>query len=231
MEIKREFEKIKRKLRSIKVGTFGAIATSLFLLSLLCDFGGSLIGLTGVSSPDLTNLLMLIVNVLFYFILTKDFLASRETNTLGRARYGILVLVIFNYILPAINLVISGLFGGSIAGVILILSMTTLFSGLAFGIGYFIMLIIEFRSRKHEKVTYTLMTIFGALLLLSSFSYVALDIFTIVSNWNMIINAAFDFAALLFLLSLLLDAFGQLFLGITFVLYPIYKYREIKRGY
>ena len=75
-----------------------------------------------------------------------------------------LVIVIFEYVIPSIQFILAGLLGSSLVGTV-IASFSIMISGTAFGVVYFILMILEYRSKYKPLNIYTSLCVFGGLLL------------------------------------------------------------------
>ena len=223
--------KFKRWFNNLNIGFFGAVGATLMVLAILLSFGGTLLASSESGSwVEISSLFILIINVLFYFLLTKDFLAAKESNSMPRARYAILVIVIFEYVIPSIQFILAGLLGSSLVGTV-IASFSIMLSGTAFGVVYFILMILEYRNKYKPLNIYTALCVFGGLLLGLSIASFVVQAIILFQNISYLIESVFVFSSLLNVISTVFEMFANVFFGITFFLYPFLKIREIKRGF
>ena len=104
--------KVRRKLRSFHIGTLGAIVCSVQLLLELYYFALNLFLGSGIS--DISNIIFLVINCLFDLYLVRYFITAKENNSLAPARTGIVLLVIANYVIPAIRSILTSVFTNSV---------------------------------------------------------------------------------------------------------------------
>lgn len=217
---------ISRFFKNIKIGTIGAIGTTALLISTLLSFASQLIlAKNGGIEIDYTDFIFLIINAVFYLYLSKYFITSRDSNKLGPAKMAILVLLFSDYIFPTIQSLFYSMFleseGAAIFG--------TLLSGAIFGICYFIFVILQ--DKRIGKHNYLILTIFGALLLISAIIKCVLYFYTGVQYFTGISEGG-EMAMLIIMgITLILEAIGSLCFGFVYLLFPIFSLREEKRGY
>ena len=212
--------KIKRKLRSFHIGTFGAIVCSVQLILELYNFGLNLFINNNVH--DILSIIFLVINCVFDLYLVRYFILSKENNTLTLARTGIILLVVANYVLPAIEAVISSMFTNSLG----ITLFSTIISGMVLGIIYFVLLILEYRHvGKHNHLIMAVVSgLMVVLSLLQGGTLIAMGAMNFISATNML------YVSLSFIY-LVLSAFVTIGISVIFLLYPLFAIRESRRGY
>lgn len=212
--------KIKRKFRSFHIGTFGAIVCSAQLILELYNFALNLFINNNVH--DVSSIIFLVINCVFDLYLVRYFILSKENNTLTPARTGIILLVVANYVLPAIEAVISSMFTNSLG----ITLFSTIISGMVLGIIYFVLLILEYRHvGKHNHLIMAVVSgLMVVLSLLQGGTLIAMGAMNFISATNML------YVSLSFIY-LVLSAFVTIGISVIFLLYPLFAIRESRRGY
>lgn len=212
--------KVRRKLRTFHIGTLGAIVCSVQLLLELYNFALNLFLGSGIS--DISNIIFLVINCLFDLYLVRYFITAKENNSLAPARTGIVLLVIANYVIPAIRSILTSVFTNSVG----ITLFSAIISGLVLGIIYFILLILEFNHKgKHNHL---IMAIIAGLMVVFSL----LQAGTLIAMGALsFINAADMLYTSLSFIYLLLSGFVTIGTSVIFLLYPIFAIREQRRGY
>ena len=177
----------------------------------------------------LNELLMTAVNVIFYLNIGRFFLRAKNYDDPRSMAIALGVVIIFDYIVPALRTLIQGVIFGEIE--IAILSI--LFSGIAIGILYFVFLILELKRRIRNP--YIFLIIFGALLLALNLAYGVLQI--IVGADYLIAVSGSELETSLFASSVItgityfLSAAGGVCFGLSYLIYPIIKNIRVNRGY
>ena len=75
------------------------------------------------------------------------------------------------------------------------------------------------------------MSVLGGILLILSTIYCVTDFIFMFEDIQMLVASAFSFPVLLNVIGYIFSSFAHVFFGITFLLYPYVKLREIKNGY
>lgn len=215
-------DKFLRALRSFHVGTIGAIATGFAVITTLLNLG-YYATLGQEVQNNMYQLIVTAINCLFYLMLTKNFIQAKQENKLNLINYNLLIITIFEYIMPTINLLIMFVAANGISGLGMGL-MSTLLSSSIVGILYFVFLGRLNKSKGKNNVL--ILKILGILILLSN----------IVSG-SMYFALAFSLMDLssvsgyLALITSILEGIGMILFGLVYCLYPFYVRREEKFGY
>lgn len=216
-------EKCKRFFNKNHAASFGALACAFSVLVSLVQMG-YYVSLGETLSDFLYNLILTIINCMFYLYLTRDFIRSKETNNLAIASRSLLIITIFDYVIPAIELV----FVLAIAGALMLGVFGILLSSSIFGVIYFIFMARENKSIGKNNVTVLL--VFGSLILLSNLVasglYIAMGVLNIYSNAA---NLTID--CVLLSISEILQGIAYILMGLLYLFYPIELRRLKKRGY
>lgn len=214
--------KLLRKLRSFHIGSIGAIATGFAVITTLLNLG--YIATLGLSTGDnIYQLVITGINCLFYLMLTKNFITAKQENKLNLINYNLLIITIFEYIFPTINLFLSLIAANGIYGLGAGL-VSTLLTSAAAGIAYFIFL--GKLNRNSGKHNLTILKVLGGLILLSNLVSGGMYIGMAFQNLNLV--SVTDY---LLVISYVLEGIGLILFGLVYFLYPFYVRREEKFGY
>ena len=177
----------------------------------------------------LYELLMTAVNVIFYLNIGRFFLRAKNYDDSRSMAIALGVVIIFDYIVPALRTLIQGVIFGEIE--IAILSI--LFSGIAIGILYFVFLILELKRRIRNP--YIFLIIFGALLLVLNLAYGVLQIIVGADYLIAVSGAELEtnllVSSVITSITYFLSAAGGVCFGISYLIYPIIKNIRVSRGY
>lgn len=214
--------KLLRKLRSFHIGSIGAIATGFAVITTLLN-----LGYYATLGQDMGNniyqLFATAINCIFYLMLTKNFIRAKQENRLNLINYNLLIITIFEYILPTINMFfisfgVNGVYGLG-AGLI-----STLMSSAVFGIAYFVFL--GRLNRNVGKNNLTVLKILGGIILLSNL--ISGGMYIAIAFDGLVLASASDYLGLI---SYILEGVGMILFGLVYFLYPFYVRREEKFGY
>lgn len=212
--------KLQRFFRRIHIGGIGAVVCTADLLLELYSFAITLFT-NQLNSNNITNIIFLVINCVFDLYLVRYFLQSKENNNLSFAKLAIILLVIANYIMPAISNAIQGILNSSIGMVL----FSIILSGGILGIVYFILLVLE---NKHiGKRNYLIMAILGGIMFLFGIVQGVLNIIMAVET----LMVSSDLSAILLFIYAFLSSFVTIGMGLIFFLFPLFTIREQKRGY
>lgn len=208
--------KIKRFFNNFHVATFGSIACGLAVIINLIDLGS--FAASGAAMGDaIYELIITIINCIFYLYLTKSFITAKQTNNLGLVNYCLLIITIFDYILPAAQ---TFLFNMLINGVVAALA-STLLSAAILGILYFVFLARNNKGIGKRNITW--LTIIGAIILVISCAIGGLYVTMGIQG---ILNSVVNTATILSTISNLLSGVEVIMMGCLYFAFPLYLKRR-----
>lgn len=213
--------KITRFFRTFHIATFGAIACGLNVINALIDLGIAAMNPANLSE-NIMNLLLAIINCLFYLMLVKNFIRAKQQNQLGLVNYILLIITIFDYVLPTIQMIMVGAFSGGLS----IALIATLTSSSILGVLYFVFLAKN--NRNVGKNNITPLIVIGTLLFIINAIvgglYVAFGI-------QAVVGAEFSVQNLLIAISQILSGIISLLMGALYFGFPLYMKREREKGF
>lgn len=206
----------KRKLKNINLGSIGLLICLIGLFVTLADFANELF-FNSQQGFNFTNFIYLIINVFFYIIVGRSFLIARNSGEFMYARYGIVILIISQYVMPTVRTLLQVLIFQGVLAIVDYVSIGLFLGSAAFGIAYFIFMILEFRQS--GKNFYIPMFIFGIILLIINIFLGAVNVYAGIKvlmtpeiGPYQIINAILSF----------FEGLGSIAMGVLFFLYPLY---------
>ena len=214
------------------LGTLGAIICTIGLISTLLNFGSTMY-LASIN-PDVTigftDWLYLIINGFFYLSVAKTFITAKNTGNFSAARYGVIILVIANFVLPLISTFASSILAGAGAAALFYVSLGLLS---VLGCVYFVFLILEYR--KKGKYNNKVMLGLGIAIFVLSFLGLAANIYTFSIMLDIaLINSTGTNETIAYVLGFLpyiLDGINGVLTGLILLLYPIITRRRERLGY
>lgn len=214
--------KFLRRIRKFHIGSVGALATGIAVITTLLNLGyyatlGQEVG------DNIYQLVLTAINCLFYLMLTKNFIQAKQSNRLNLINYNLLIITIFEYIFPTIQLFLFSFGVNGIYGLGIGLA-STLLSSSAIGIAYFI-----FLGRLNKgigKNNPLILKILGGLILLSNIF--SAGMYFAIAFDGLILSTVSDYLALIINM---LEGIGVILFGLVYFLYPFYVTREQKFGY
>lgn len=213
--------KITRFFRTFHIATFGAIACGLNVINALIDLGIAAMNPANLSE-NIMNLLLAIINCLFYLMLVKNFIRAKQQNQLGLVNYSLLIITIFDYVLPTIQMIMLGAFSGGLS----IALIATLTSSSILGVLYFVFLARN--NRNVGKNNITPLIVIGTLLFIINAIvgglYVAFGI-------QAVVMTEFSVQNLLIAISQILSGIISLLMGALYFGFPLYMKREREKGF
>lgn len=214
--MKNIIDKITRFIKRFHVATFGSIACGVAVLINLLDLG--VFATSGASFDSaIYELLITVINCVFYLYLTKSFINAKQQNNLGLVNYNLLIITIFDYVLPSIQFfLINMIFNGVVVAL-----ASTLLSVAILGILYFIFLARNNKNIGKRNNLY--LTIIGALILIINCAIAGLYITLGVQNF---IGAELNISTILNGLSLILSGFESIMMGCLYFAFPIFLKRD-----
>lgn len=214
--------KFLRYIRKFHIGSIGAIATGFAVITTLLNLG--YYATLGQDMGDnIYQLLIAAINCLFYLMLTKNFIQAKQENKLNLVNYNLLIITIFEYIFPTIQLLLLSIGANGVYGLGIGL-VSTLISSSAIGIAYFVFLGRLNKGKGKNNVL--ILKILGLLILLSNIISGAM--YFAIAFDGLVLNTVSDYLALV---SDILEGIGLILFGLVYSLFPFYVRREEKFGY
>lgn len=211
---------VSRKLKNLNIGYFGlALCASLILAELISFIGNLMLPREG--GIDWLPFIYLVISVIFYIFVARNFLVAKDANSLSAARVGIIILIISNYIIPLIRMLLLSIFTLNVFLFIGGFSLMTIA-----GVLYFVFLILEFK--KDNKASRIGLLICGALIALGSLFTTTIYVLEAIQNFVAIPN---NIAYLLLGFGSIFNAIGELMFGALLLFYGIKSYRRYKGRY
>lgn len=214
--MKKLFDKLNRFIKRFHVATFGSIACGVAVLINLLDLGT--FAASGASFDSaIYELVITIINCAFYLYLTKSFINAKQQNNLGIVNYNLLIITIFDYVLPAINyFLLNMIFNG-----VVIALASTLLSVAVLGILYFIFLARNNKNIGKRNLTY--LTIIGGLILIINCVVAGLYI---TLGAQSLFTGELDLATILNAVSLILRGVESIMMGCLYFAFPIFLKKD-----
>lgn len=177
----------------------------------------------GMTSAVISQVISYFISVIFYFLLTGDFLKSK--SNFRYALNGMFVLVLCDYIIPlvfsSINLIIFNGVEGLIAVIILAISC-------AVAIAYFVLLVVDRKNESSKKSVQIAMIVLGAILVAGGlYNFIS----STISYVNLIIKGTLNANQLVLTIFNLIVVIFNFLERFLYLLFPIALNQIRKSGY
>lgn len=219
--------KFLRFFKQFNVANLGIVASIAMVIAELL----SLLTIILSQSYDdgLYDLFITAINVLFYLSIGRYFFRAKNFDDLRSIALALGILAIFDYVIPSVQTLINGIVNGAVGYATIVI----LISGAAIGILYFIFLILDLRKKLRNP--YVVLIIFGSILLLINIGLSVVITLGGIETISLLSGSGLESIDIAYhvvgIISIFLSALSNLLFGLVYFLYPIVKWRRLKRGF
>ncbi len=219
--------KFLRFFKQFNVANLGIVASIAMVIAELL----SLLTIILSQSYDdgLYDLFITAINVLFYLSIGRYFFRAKNFDDLRSIALALGILAIFDYVIPSVQTLINGIVNGAVGYATIVI----LISGAAIGILYFIFLILDLRKKLRNP--YVALIIFGSILLLINIGLSVVITLGGIETISLLSGSGLESIDIAYhvvgIISIFLSALSNLLFGLVYFLYPIVKWRRLKRGF